>query len=182
MAEKKYKMGVCSIAIATYLLVGVFAVHADTHWKIADEGFFISMPTNWIKRTVHGIDSHVGAYKSDSTDLEFDGVVGLGYTIAKSQAKIDELKKKEANPKLLSPDEEVWHIDGKICAFYFGKADTKVYGKRRFTNVAELFVPFAGEPAYLSVFIFYQSEKDLPTVRQVLKSIRWKKKDANKPK
>jgi len=163
------------------LLLATFFVQAKEAWKTVDEGFLIKIPASWQKQKLHPIDSNCGAYKAATADLEFDEVIGLGYTAEKAQASIDDLKKKEADPKLLSPGEEVWHVDGRIARFWAEKVDPKVYGKRRFSNVARLHVPYAGQPGYLMVFILYKSDKDLPTVRQVLKSVEWKKQDQTKP-
>jgi len=167
------------IFAAMLLLVATVAYGGDT-WKSVDEGFRMMVPETWQKLNVRGIDSHVGAYKSETTDLEFDEVFGLGYTAERAQAAIEEYKKKEANPKLLKPGEEIWHVGGRIARFSSGTADPKVYGKRRFSNVAELHVPYAGKPGYLSIYILYKCEKDLPTARRVLQSLEWKPKSSPK--
>ncbi|MDR3457073.1 MAG: hypothetical protein P4N60_06475 [Verrucomicrobiae bacterium] len=163
------------LAVIVLLLV-VSLAYAEDKWKTVDEGFRVTMPASWQKQKVQPFDSNCGTYKAKTADLEFDEVFGLGYTAENSQSLIDELKKKETNPKLLRAGEEVWHINGRIARFVAGKLDPKVYGKRRFSNVAELYVPYASEPGYLSIYIIYKSDEDLPTVRRVLQSIEWKKK------
>jgi len=168
------KLSVAMKIFAATLQFVATVAHGAESWKSVDEGFHMLVPTNWQRLDVRGIDSHVGAYKSETTDLEFDEVFGLGYTTNKSQAAIDKYKKKEANPKLLEEGEEIWHVDGRIARFWSGKVDPKVYGNRRFSNVAELHVPYAGEPGYLSIFILYKSEKDLPAARRVLQSLKWR--------
>jgi hypothetical protein len=160
----------------TLLLFVSLVARAEDAWKTNNEGFHFATPVTWEKQDVQGIDSHVGAYKGPTADLEFDEVFGLDYTKEKARTMIDELKKKEADTKLLRTGEEVWHVDGRICSFRSGESDPNVYGKRRFTNVASLFVPYAEGDGYLSVLVFYQSNADLPTVRRVLQSIEWKKK------
>ena len=167
------------LAVIVLLLITSFA-YAEDGWKTVDEGFCVTMPVSWQKQKVQPIDSNCGTYKAKTSDLEFDEVFGLGYTAEKAQSLIDELKKKEANPKLLKAGEEVWHVDGRIAHFWAGKLDPKEYGKRRFSNVASLHVPYAGEPGYLSIYIIYKSGEDLPTVKRVLRSIEWKKKSPAK--
>ena len=169
-----------AFAITAFLLV-VSLAHAKDGWKTVDEGFRMTVPVSWQKQKVQPFDSNCGTYRAATADLEFDEVFGLGYTVEKGQALIDDLKKKETNPKLLKPGEEIWHVDGRIARFWAGKVDPKVYGKQRFSNVADLHVPYAGEPGYLSIYILYKSDKDLPTVRRVLQSLEWKKKGPNKP-
>jgi hypothetical protein len=149
--------------------------YAEKGWKTVDEGFLMTIPVNWQKENARPIDSNAGIYKADTADLEFDEVFRLGYTEQKSRTQIDNLKKKEANPKLLEPGEEIWHVDGRIAHFWNGKFDPAVYGQRRFSNVAHLHVPYAGQPGYLSIDILYKGQKDLSTVRRVLKSVQWNK-------
>ncbi len=161
--------------VAITLLLIASIVHGENSWKMVDEGFCMTIPQGWNKQKVQPIDSNCGTYKAETADLEFDEVFGFGYTAEKAQAQIDELKKEQVDSKLLKAGEEVWHIDGRIARFWIGKVDPKVYGKRRFSNVAELFVPYAGQAGYLSIFILYKGDKDLPTVRRVLQSIKWKK-------
>jgi hypothetical protein len=166
---------------AILFLFAAALVQPDDQWKTVDEGFRMTIPVSWQKQKVQPIDSNCGTYKGVTADLEFDEVFGLGYTVEESQAAIDDLVKKESDPKLLNPGEEVWHVDGRIARFWAGKADPKVYGERRFSNVARLHVPYAGEPGYLSIYILYESDKDLPTVRQVLRSLEWHKRSATRP-
>jgi len=147
---------------------------AKEGWRTVDVGFRMTIPSNWQKEKVQGIDSNVGTYTADTATLEFDEVY-MSYTAEKAQAVIAELKKKEADSKLLKPGEDIWHIDGRIADFMIGEVDPKQNGERRFSNVAELFVPYPGQSGYLSISIYYQSEQDLPTVRRVLRSIEWKK-------
>lgn len=168
-------------AAILFLLVA-FLAQAEDGWKTVDEGFRMNVPVGWQKQKVQPIDSNCGTYNAATADLEFDEVFGLGYTAEKAQTLIDDLKKKEANPKLLGPGEEVWHVAGRIARFWVGKVDSKVYGKRRFSNVADLRVPYAREPGYLSIYILYKSDKDLPTVRRVLQSLEWKKNPAKPDK
>jgi hypothetical protein len=167
-------------AILSLLLIACFT-YAQDGWKTVDEGFRMTIPVRWEKQKVQPIDSNCGSYKAQTADLEFDEVFGLGYTAERAQASIDDLKKKDANPKLLTTGEEVWHVDGRIARFWAGRVDPKVYGKRRFSNVATLHVPYAGQPGYLSIYILYKSDKDLATVRRVLESLEWKKQSATKP-
>jgi hypothetical protein len=167
--------------LAILFLIAISLVQAEDGWKTVDEGFRMTIPVSWQKQKVQPIDSNCGTYKAATADLEFDEVFGLGHTAERSQASIEELQKKEADPKLLKPGEEVWHVGGRIARFWSGEVDKKVYGERRFSNVASLHVPYAGEPGYLSIFILYESDKDLPTVRRVLQSLEWKKKSATRP-
>ncbi len=167
---------------ALLIVLGVswsFLVHAEERWKVIDEGFKLKVPIDWKKQKLQPIDSNAGAYKSARADLEFDELFGLGYTTNKSQSAINELRKKEANPKLLKPGEEVWRVQGRLASFRCGKVDPKVYGHRRFTNVAGLFIPYEGKAGYLSIDVLYKSEQDLPTVRRVLQSVDWKPKKPN---
>src|SRR5689334_2737061 len=103
-----------SFAIAILALVVPLA-RAEDGWKTVDEGFRMTVPVSWEKQKVQPIDSNCGTYKADTADLEFDEVYHLGYTAERSKALIDELKKKEANPKLLKPGEEIWHVGGRIA-------------------------------------------------------------------
>jgi hypothetical protein len=150
-------------------------VEAQERWKTVDEGFFITMPRDWKKQKVQPIDSNCGTYKTRNADLEFDEVFGLGYTTKKANTAVEALRKKEADPKLLKPGEEVWHLDGRIADFSNGRVDSAIYGQRRFTNVAGLHIPYENEPGYLHIFILYRGEEDLSVVRRVLQSIKWKK-------
>ncbi len=145
-------------------------------WKVVDEGFRFSIPQGWEKIKVQGIDSHVGEYRGKTASLEFDEVVGLGYTNERAQAEIDELKKKEIRTTLLEPGEEVWRVDGRIARYTSGNVDPNRYGKREFPNVATLRVPYKGMESYLEIWVFYESDKDIATAVKILKSIEWKKK------
>lgn len=104
-------------------------------------------------------DSNAGSYKGQRADLEFDEVFGLGYTAKKAEQKLQELERKRSNPKLLRKGEEIWRVDGRLADFWNDKVDPKVYGQRRFTNVATLFIPYRGEDGYLHIYILYQSER-----------------------
>ncbi len=152
------------------------ALAAEPEWQVIDEGFLFSLPRDWKKEEVRGIDSHVGKYVGKTAYLEFDGVYGLGLTVEETASRIEELKKKEAKPALLKKDEEVWRVDGRIARFEFGKIDPKRFGTREYQNFAHLHIPIEGDPAYLTIYVFYASESDLPTVRRILKSVRWPKK------
>jgi len=148
--------------------------HAEEQWKVIDEGFLLTVPLDWQKQPVQPIDSNAGIYKSERTDLEFDEYFEFGGSTKHSQKAIDDLKKKEANPNLLKPNEEVWHVRGRLADFWNGNVDPKIYGQRRFSNVASLFIPYKGhkgQAAYLNSYILYKSEEDLPTVRRVLESV-----------
>jgi hypothetical protein len=150
---------------------------SDGQWKTVNEGFEMSVPSNWRKVNVQGIDSHVATYRARTVQLEFDEVFGLGYTLEKSQLEIEDLKKKEADPRLLKPGEEVWHVGGKTALFLVGKVNPED-DERHFVNDAELFVPYSGLPGYLAIYVYYKSDRDVPTVRRVLQSLDWKKMDA----
>lgn len=154
----------------------VCAAQGENRWKTVSEGFRLTIPWEWQKEKRRGIDSHVGKYRGKTAYLEFDEVYGLGYTNENALRFIEELKKKEADSKLLVPGEEVWHVNGKIAHFTRGNTDPKIYGDREFKNVAALFVPYEGEEGYLHVMIFYESDKDLPVIRRILASIEWEKK------
>ena len=155
------------------LLTPCFAAAGDP-WKPVDDGFHFRIPKDWVKKNVRGIDSHVGEYRGKTAYLEFDEVGGLGYTNERAQTFADKLKEREANAKLLSSGEEIWHVNGRIADFSAGKVDPKIYGDREYPNVACLFVPYVGQAGYLQVLIFYKDDSDLPVVRGILKSIRWK--------
>jgi hypothetical protein len=165
---------------AILLLLVVLVAQGDDGWTTVNEGFSMSVPKNWKRQKVQPIDSNCGTYRANTADLEFDEVYGLGYTKEKSQSAIEKLKQKEADPKLLKPGEEVWHVDGRIAHFISEKVDPQQYGKRRFSNVASLHVPYDGQPGYLEIYIFYKTDKDLPTVRKVLQSVKWKAKTTDR--
>src|SRR5436853_2202696 len=127
----------------TFLCLGLFAACStisEDRWKTVDEGFRMTMPSGWRRQKAQPIDSNCGIYRAERVDLEFDEVFGLGYTAEKARAAIEDLKKKETNPQLLKPGEEIWYVDGRIARFWIGKADKKEYGERRFSNVAQLHV------------------------------------------
>jgi hypothetical protein len=163
-------------AILLSVVLAVCSAQAADRWKTVEDGFRLTIPWDWQKKKVQGIDSHVGEYRGKTAYLEFDEVFGLGYTNERAQKVIADLKSKEADPKLLSAGEEVWHVDGRIARFSIGAADPTVYGNREFKNVATLFVPYEGEGGYLHVLIFYESEKDVAVTRRILRSFEWKKK------
>lgn len=158
------------------LLIATTVLGAEQPWRKIDEGFQFLVPPDWAQSKVQGIDSHVGVYRGTSAYLEFDEVFGLGYTNEKGEKVIDDLKRKEADTKLLKPGEEVWHVDGRIARFTFSKVDPKVFGQREYSNVASLFIPYDGRAGYLSVHLFYAGEDYLPTVRRILKSFTWPRK------
>lgn len=151
---------------------------SDSRWLKVDEGFQFLIPSDWKDKEARGIDSHVGQYGGPRAYLEFDELFGLGHTVEQSQEAIDDLSKKEADPRLLKAGEEVWHVDGRIARFTFSKVDPKVFGKREHANVASLFVPYGSQPGYLSVYLFYSDEDYLQTARQILQSFTWPKKRA----
>jgi len=157
------------------LLISSTVVGAETKWSRIDEGFQFLIPPDWKQEKVQGIDSHVGRFCGDNAYLEFDEVFGLGYSKTKTREVIEDLKKKERDAKLLCSGEEVWYVDGRIACFTFSKVDPKVFGRRGYSNVASLFVPYEGEDGYLSVHLFYASEDYLPTARRLLKTFTWPK-------
>lgn len=163
------------------LLIATTSLGAEKTWAKVDEGFQFLLPPDWKQKKVQGIDSHVGNYQGTSAYLEFDEVFGLGYTKERAQEVIDDLKKKEADAKLLKPGEEVWHVDGRIARFTFSMVDPRVFGQREYPNVASLFIPYDGQAGYLSVDLFYASEDYLPIVRRILKSFTWPKQSPTKP-
>lgn len=148
---------------------------ADSGWLKVDEGFQFLIPADWKDKEARGIDSHVGRYSGPRAYLEFDELFGLGYTVERSQKAITELKEKEADPKRLKPGEVVWHVDGHMALFTASKVDPKVFGNREYSNVASLFVPYDGQPGYLSVHLFYADDDYLQTVSQILRSFTWPK-------
>ncbi len=160
--------------------LSVNLVEVEEPWVKVDEGLQFLVPPDWKKQKSQGIDSHVGRYSGPSAYLDFDEVFLLGYTVEQSQKKIDDLKKQEADPKLLKAGEEVWRVNGQIAGFTVAKVDPKIFGEREYPNVASLFVPYAGKPGYLSVHLFYANEKNLPTVRRMLQSFTWPKMSATK--
>lgn len=166
---KSFSAVCVSVILATSWLEG------QEGWKTVDEGSFrITIPQDWKKQEVHPIDTHAGAYAADTADLEF--CEDLLYTREEANAAVlQELRKKEQHPELLTAGEEVWHVDWRAGDFFnLGKADSEIYGERRFTNVAMLKVPYEGRRGNFTIHIFYKSEADLPTVRWVLRSIEWK--------
>jgi hypothetical protein len=148
----------------------------DSRWLKVDEGFQFLMPADWKDKEARGIDSHVGRYAGPRAYLEFDELFGLGHTVERSQKVIDDLKRKEADPKLLKAGEVVWHVDGRIALFTSSKVDQKTFGNREYPNVASLYVPYEGQPGYLSVHVFYADDEYFETVSQILRSFRWPKK------
>jgi hypothetical protein len=173
---KKLRGTAMKASVMIVLLLTACSTLPEERWKKVDEGFSFTIPVDWRKEKVKCYDSNCGTYKGKTAEFDFDEVFDLGYTVAKAQSSIDGLKQKEVDPKLLKPGEEVWHVDGRIAHFTAGNLDPEKYGKRRFSHVATLHVPYAGRPAYLFIYIIYKSEKDLVTVRRVLQSIEWKKK------
>jgi len=147
----------------------------DGRWLRVDEGFQFLIPSDWKDKEARGIDSHVGCYAGPRAYLEFDELFGLGYTVERSQKAVEDLRVKEANPKLLKAGEVVWHLDGRIALFTSAKVDQKIFGNREYPNVASLFVPYEGKPGYLSVHLFYADDDYFETVSQILRSFTWPK-------
>lgn len=145
-------------------------------WKIVDEGFHMTVPSSWKRQRGRPAELKSGVYKSKTAEMKFDEFQDLGQTVAQTQARVNALKKKAANPKLMKPGEEIWRIDGRIALFWIGRADPAQHGKLRFANVASLYVPCVEQAAYLSIRVIYRDEADLPTVRRALESIEWEKK------
>lgn len=119
----------------------------------------------------------MGKYVGKRAYLEFDEVYELGYTVEKSKAAIDKMKLEEAQPKFLKSGEEIWHVDGRLARFEFGKVDPERFGNREYKNFARLSVPYEGKPAYVAVSVFYANDRDLQTVRTILKSFKWRKEE-----
>jgi hypothetical protein len=148
--------------------------NSEVSWQTVDEGFRFKIPADWKKMEVQGTDSHCGRYRGKTAFLEFDEVTGLGWTADKSRSKTAEFTAKEKDPPLLNRGEQIWRLNGRVASFTAEKADSETYGKREFTNVARLFIPYEGEPAYLNVLVFFRNESDLPVVRRILESIEWR--------
>jgi len=163
-------------ALLVMLAMTLSALGAD-EWKEVDEHFLLTIPSNWKRDKGQPIDSNAGGYKGQNTELEFDEVGGFMYPKGKSESAIADLKKKEADPSLLKSGEEIWRVAGRLADFTNGRVDPELYGKRRFTNVAGLFIPYKNGEGYLSIWILYRSDKDLPVVKRVLRRVRWKEKD-----
>jgi hypothetical protein len=155
--------------------------HGEDGWKTLDEGFRMTVPTDWQKEYKHGIDSHVGAYQGQTAGLEFDEVSGIaGYTAKESKAAIKEYKKKESHPKFLKPGEEIWHVDGRIALFWSGRADPNERRADSFSYVAWLSIPYDGVSEHLYICVSCKSREELPTARRVLKSLQWQRKNSEK--
>jgi hypothetical protein len=165
-------MNISRFAVAVLLLLTTVSYAADD-WQLVDEGFRFRLPSDWKKVNRRGIDSHVGEYRGRTAYLEFDEVYGLGNTVEQSAEATKQWAAAEADPTLLKPGEEIWRLDGRIARFSLEKVDAEIYGKREFQFVARLSVWYAGKPAGLGVYVFYESEKDLPTVRRILRSFEW---------
>lgn len=163
------------ISVVATLIMSALIAHAEERCRLADEGFMINIPESWKKIKVKGIDSHVGQYSAETMDMHFDEVSSLLCSKESARSFVGEMKKKEADRRLLESGEEIWHVDGKIARFRTQKVDPEVYGERRFSNVASLEVAYEDEGGSLSIDIFYKNPEDLPTVRKVLQSITWKK-------
>jgi hypothetical protein len=161
--------------ILAVLAVGSVLRAAD-RWKMVDDGFRMVIPWDWEKRPARGIDSHVGEYRGKKAYIEFDEVCGLGYTAAKANAFIAQLRKKEADRSLLKADEDVWRIDGRLAHVTIGSVDRQIYGVREFANVAHMFVPYEGDDCYLEVIVFFDSKKERDDAVRILRSIKWPKK------
>lgn len=157
--------------IAFLWLVG--GAVAGDGWQTVDEGFRFSLPQDWKKEEVRGIDSHVGKYVGNTAYLIFDGVHGLGLTVKETERVIKDLQKKEVTPTLLKTGQEIWRVGGRIASFEIGEVDSKRVGREGYRRFALLHVPTPGEPAYLQVYIMYSSTTDLPTIRRILMSFRW---------
>lgn len=154
---------------------GSSAPDVESQWQTIDEGFKFKIPPDWKKEDVQGIDSHVGKYRGPTAYLEFDEIHGLGLSVAETNLRIAEFRAKEADRTRLEPGEEIWHVNGRIAQFVKERADRKVYGVREYDNVARLSVPYEGEEAYLSIYILFKSDDDLPTVKKILQSIEWRR-------
>lgn len=153
-----FDMKVPSVSILVIALAGM--IFGADGWKQADEGSFrFEIPADWEKKKVQGIDSHVGRYEGPSGHLEFDQEFGY-YTAFGSRRAIADMKAKEANPNLIPPGEEIWHVDGQLASFSFS------------SNQAAIFIPNEKGQWTLSIRIAFSNEDFLPTARRILESVK----------
>ena len=156
------------------LLLPSCANRQEARWKTVDEGFLISVPSEWRKKKVEGIDSVVGQYRGEGMDLSYDWVSGLNYTFEDSAEAAEMLRKFAAAPDTLPRGEQVWDLDGRLVRYRGGDLPSTPKGDEKYRKFAEIFVPFEGEGSYLSVRVLYRDEGDVVIARHMLKSIRWK--------
>lgn len=151
-------MKMLSASILMIALAGM--IFGADGWKQAEEGSFrVEIPADWEKKKVQGIDSHVGRYEGPSGHLEFDQEFGY-YTASGSRRAIADMKAKEANPNLIPPGEEIWHVDGQLASFSFS------------SNRAAVFIPSEKWQWTLSIRIAFSNEDFLPTARRILESVK----------
>lgn len=131
-------------------------------WRQVDEGGFrFEIPADWEKKEVQGIDSHVGSYDGLQGRLDFDQE--FGYYIANGlRRSVENMKEKDANPKLLEPGEEIWRIDGHLARFTSS------------SNHAKIYIPNEKEQWTLSIRIAFANEEFFATARRILSSIKIK--------
>ena len=133
---------------------------ADDKWVEVNEGFRFELPSDWTKKEVRAIDSHQGRYEGAAGHLWFDRELGF-YTADAAREAIQEMKAKEANPKLLMPGEEIWRIDGRLVHF------------RSSGNVVSLFVPCEERFWILSIEVTFYNPGFLPSARRILRSFKF---------
>jgi hypothetical protein len=148
---------------------------SDGGWRTVNVGFRMTIPADWEKERVVPMDSNCGGFEGETVHLEFDEVYYgmVAGTGTNTPAVIDVLRKKQANPKFLRAGEEIWQLDGRFADFIIGKVEPT--SGQAFTNMARLSVPYPDQSGYLAVYLYYQSERDVPILRRILQSIEWKK-------
>ena len=160
------------------------SVCAAEKWKTIDLGFRISVPSEWQEEKLQGVDSHVGRINGVGAYLEFDENFGMFQRFEERrkelvQERISEMKRQAWYPSFLMKGKEIWHVDGRIARFTFSTVDPKKFGTRPYRNVATISVPYDDPPRYggLQVLVFYENEDFLPTIRQILRSLKWPKRE-----
>jgi len=158
------------------LLVVVASAAAGDNWRRVDaESFSLLVPATWKKLDAQGIDSHVIDYAAEGFKCECDEGAANLLSKESALAEIEDLKKKETDPKLLKRDEHIEKIQGRYAITSVEKEARYVaYGG--YENLAQLYVPYESG-GYVAVRVFFRDLTDLQVALRIIRSIEWKRQN-----
>jgi len=131
---------------------------ATLNWLKVNESYFeLSLPNSFKKVVMHGEDSFVGEYKSETITLSFD-----------YGPYSDTLQNKHNHNQYKEWREQINGHEAKMVT----------YTKSNTEFVMAIHFPKGGQPYKsgnkLTVFSIYHSKRDYDVVREIYKSIRFK--------